>query len=246
MEKYIDKIQDFLDGLLSEEERNSFEKELATNDELMEEVRMQKKLNEVIRSRIEASVRIDELKVSLAKNREKYFVSSISKIKNSLSTPKVFSLKKWTITIGVAACLLLGLNFLGVFSPSLNELPLLTSEVVRSSNNKNEVNDAIASFNAKNYNESIQLFTALTKKAPLNSRFQYYLALSYMGKKEWKDAKDTFIPIAEGNSIFREDAAYFTAVAALELEDKKLALAYAKRVSKDSQYYKKAQRIIKK
>lgn len=41
MENYFSQIQDYLDGLLSEEERQLFEKELLINKELREEIALQ-------------------------------------------------------------------------------------------------------------------------------------------------------------------------------------------------------------
>lgn len=246
MENQFIKIQDYLDDLLSEEERQLFEKELAINRELKDETELQKKINGTIRSRIEAQEGLMALKSTLAKSKKQYFESAPSESERIVPLGKVSPFKKWGITIAVAACLLVGLNFLDIFSPSLSQLPSLSSEITRSSEDPVLLSDAITAFNQKDYKVSANLFSELSVSNPTNVRFQYYLALSYIGDKRWSDAIDTAIPIAEGTSLYNEDAAYFTALAALELNDKSLALNYVRKVSENSAYYKKAQRIIKK
>lgn len=246
MENQFIKIQDYLDDLLPEEERQLFEKELVINRELRDETELQRKINNTIHSRIEAQQGLMALQSTLANSKKQYFESVISDNENIEPSPKVLPLKRWGITIAVAACLLMGLNFLGIFNSNLGQLPSLSSEVTRGSEDPGLLTDAISSFNEKDYKKSIQLFSELSVSNPTGARFQYYLALSYIGDKRWSEAIDTAIPIAEGTSLYHEDAAYFAALAALKLNDNNLALNYANKVSENSAYYKKAQRIIKK
>lgn len=246
MENYFSQIQDYLDGLLSEEERQLFEKELLINKELREEIALQRKINDTIRNRIEAQEGLTALKSTLDKTQKQYFESASSADDVIVPSRNVFSFKKWGIAIGVAACLLISLNFLGIFNTGLHNVPSLPAEVTRNSDDQVLLTNAITSFNQKDFKKSIPLFSELTSAHPTSTRFQYYLALSYIGDKRWSDAMDTAIPVADGTSLYKDDAAYFTALAAWELNNESLALNYAKKVSKSSEYYGKAQRIIKK
>ncbi|MCH5716278.1 hypothetical protein [Niabella hibiscisoli] len=53
-------------------------------------------------------------------------------------------------------------------------------------------------------------------------------------------------PLSEGESAYKEDAAFFAALSAYKLNRKPEALAFAKQVSESSAYYQSSQKIIKK
>ncbi len=249
MKNYFDKIQDYLDGLLSQEEQNSFEKELSLNKELKDETQSQRYLNETIESRIKATDKLGKLKHNLKNNGKIYFSSSTADILKTQSTStkgRIFSIKKWGISIAAAACLLIGLNFLGVFSANLSQLPAIQSEITRGHNDQKILTAAIDQFNAEEYKRSIVLFSDLLKKDSINVRFQYYLGLSYLGDKQFQDAADILISIADGNSTYAEDASYFAAIAAWQQDKNDIAVKLLKRISSESTYYKKAKKLLKK
>lgn len=247
MKNYFNQIQDYLDNLLSEEERQDFEKELFINEKLKQEMQEQKKLVALLERRIETNKGLESFHATLESKRKIYFDSP--SIATDVPTPstKTFSLKKWGLSIGIAASLLIGLNFLGVFSSNLNELPVLQSEITRGGNNDEDVlNAAVTSFNDKDYKESILLFSELATSDSTNTRFNHYLGLSYVGDEHWQEAIDVLIPLANGNSLYREDAAYFVALSAWELKDPSLTKKYASIISENNSYYKKAQKLLKK
>lgn len=262
MKNYFTQIQDYLDGLLSQEEQEDFERELSLNEELNKETAIQKRLIEVITARVEADKGLKELKVTLNNNRKQYFSSvtesglnqsngNENRVSTNLDTPtdkkvKEFTFKKWGISIAAAACLLIGLNFLGLFSTNLEALPTLQSEITRSNNKQFTLTEAIEHFNSKDYKQSTLLFSDLLKEDSSNVRFQYYLALSYFGEELFEEAASQLESIANGQSLYAQDAAYFYAISTWKLDKNNLAIEYAKKVSSTNSYYKKAQKLIKK
>lgn len=247
MKNYFDQVQDYLDDNLSEEALRDFEKELSINEELKQEVNEQQKLIDLLKRRIETNKGLESFHETLESKRKIYFDTPSLSEDLSSSTTKTFSLRKWSVSIGIAATLLIGLNFLGVFSTNLNKLPVLQSEITRSGSEEGDVlNTAVASFNEKDYKKSIQLFSELAALDSTNTRFNHYLGLSYVGDERWQEAIDVLVPLANGSSLYREDAAYFVALSAWELKDYNLTKEYADKVSVNNSYYKKAQKLLKK
>lgn len=261
MKNYFDQIQDYLDGHLSQGEQEDFERELSLNEDLNKETVAQKHLIEVITARIKADKELKELKETLNNNRKRYFNSATESELNQnnenentvskLNAPtdkkvKEFTFKKWGISIAAAACLLIGLNFLGIFSANLEALPTLQSEITRSNDNQLTLTEAIDHFNSKEYKQSTLLFSDLLKDDPSNVRFQYYLALSYFGEEHFQEAENRLQLIADGHSLYAQDAAYFYAIRAWKQNKKDLAIEYANKVSPTNSNYKKARKLIKK
>lgn len=246
MKNYFNQVQDYLDDNLSEEALRDFETELSINEELKQEVKEQQKLIDLLKHRIETNKGLVSFHETLESKRKIYFDTPSLPTDLTPSSTKTFSFKKWGVSIGIAATLLIGLDFLGVFSANLNKLPVLQSEVTRSGSAEGEVlNTAVASFNDQDYKKSIQLFSELATIDSTNTRFNHYLGLSYVGDKRWQEAVDVLIPLANGNSLYREDAAYFVALSAWELKDYNLTKEYANKVSENNSYYKKAQKLLK-
>src|SRR5690606_32588815 len=102
MDNYFDKIQDYLDGLLSENDLKLFETELANNESLRDEMLHQKKLSEAIRGRIRADKNLDKFKDTLKGYQKESFKQDDSPVRK-------FSIKKWAVPIAIAACLLITL-----------------------------------------------------------------------------------------------------------------------------------------
>lgn len=253
MNNYFEHIHDYLDGLLSQEENAAFDKELSINEALREETQSQKRLMDILKGQLIADQNLEDFKSSLKSYQKSYFGTSEAKASSEQANrlkekqiPKTTSLRRWSMVIGVAACLLIGLNFLGIFSPNLMRLPAIPSETTRGGNNEQTLTEAIARYNAKEYDKSIPLFSTLLEKDSANIRFQYYLGLSHFGNKQLQEAVDILQPIAEGSSIYSDAATYYIAVIFWQENKNDQSASYAAKVLENSPYYKKAQLLLKK
>jgi hypothetical protein len=54
---------------------------------------------------------------------------------------------------------------------------------------------------------------ALIVQEPTVVQYQYYAALTYIGDENWKEAVATLTPLAEGVSIYVDEARYYMALA---------------------------------
>ena len=74
MENHTDKIQDYIDGLLSADEKIVFETELLKNPVLAEEVALQRNIQAVITKHIHTEKNTEALKSTLSGFNKEYFV----------------------------------------------------------------------------------------------------------------------------------------------------------------------------
>jgi len=242
MEKYFDQIQDYIENLLSPAEREAFEQALQQDAGLREETALQQQLHPIICQRVQAAPGEAQLRQTLANNRDLFHTASTE----AKTEPRVFQLKRWAIGVAVAACLLIVFNFFGLFAPNLTQLPTLSTETVRGTEQVSTLNQGIEAFNQAQYTTSAGIFSALWTQDTTQVRMQYYLGLSYLGGQDYTQAIQTLQPLAEGTSIYVDDAAYFTAVAAWKNNNTAKGLRFARQVSEASDYYDRAQKLIKK
>lgn len=211
MENHSEKIQDYIEGLLEGEELTSFEAQLGVDKELRTMVGLQREVYDILNRRAhqpEGSLRLTLEEV----NRHYRSTSHSSKRR----------LTKW-LSISAAACLLVvGSLFFFQGSNELYELPTMRSEVVRGKMENVSYEHAVEAFNAGKYKEAGEILSVLLEKDPEQIQYQYYLGLTYVGRKEWDKAIDRLVPIANGPSVFSTESNYY------------LALAYYKKGDTDS------------
>lgn len=237
MDNYFEQIQGYLDGTLSTREHQRFEAELKTNAELQRETGHQRMLRETITKHMEAESRAAALKETLQRTGGEYFGNK------ARSTGK--TVVRWMVAAMAAACLLIVGNFMGWFAPSydtLPEMPLLTS---RSHGQDSIYSEAAEAFNAGDYPMSTELLRSIFDQDTAMVRNRHYLGLSLVGERKYSEALDALQPVADGNSLFASEASYFMAVILSELGRDGEAMHYAERVSVDSEYRKKAKRLLR-
>jgi tetratricopeptide (TPR) repeat protein len=202
MENITDRIQDYIDGLLQGEDLAHFENRMVVDEELRNLVRLQKEVHDIINRRLESKE--DELRGNLAHARA-----------NMAKATSPSKMVRMYIPIAVAACLLV---FFGLFlfrggDQALSELPVMQSEIVRGEDGNMDYEDAVAAFNHGKYREARAILEALIVQEPTVVQYQYYAALTYIGDENWKEAVATLTPLAEGVSIYVDEARYYMALA---------------------------------
>src|SRR5690606_35810206 len=114
------------------------------------------------------------------------------------------------------------------------------NETTRGKSPQPTLSEGIQAFNDHRYKVSISLFQGILQQDTAQVRVRYYLGLSYLGNKAFESAIETLKPLAGGPSVYKNEAAYFAAVAAWKQEDIPASIQYAEQVSKESPYYTKA------
>ncbi len=236
MDNYFEQIQDYLDGTLPPEDRQRFEEELARNVDLQLETDRQRMLGETLRKRLVAEHDVPALRATLKDVSDQYFSDTVKKKRPTLI--------RWLIPLAAAACLLVVSNWLGWFATDYDALPRISVSATRGVDQEEGFREAAEAFNDANYARSSDLFGALAYQDTGTVRNRYYLGLSYFGSKDLEQAVGALTPVADGSSVFADDARYFLAVALWRLGKLDEALRYAEQVSPSSPYRKKAGKLV--
>lgn len=242
MSAYFDQVQEYVEGELDGEDLVAFERALATDAALRQEVKLRKEIQSTLAHQEEVADQAVQLSFLLQSKRTKFFLGG------AVAKPSITRrLKLWGIGLAAAASIALILTFTGVFSSAhYGSLPTMPDYAVRSNQSKEAYSGAARAFNHKNYDEAIDELSALKNSEKNNAIVEYYLGLSYLGKKSYQKAIPHLETIASGNSIYREDANYYLGYAFYKLADDKMALSYLQKVPENSRLLKKAMKLRKK
>lgn len=233
MEDHSDKIQDYIEGLLDGEELTLFEARLAMDNELKNMVALQREVYEILN----APIREKPLKKTLAEVNQHY-----GKAYKSSSA----FIKRWLSIIAMTCVFFVCLFFFFEDSQTVYELPLMHSEAIRGEVGNVHYEKAVQAFNAGKYKEAEVLLAVLSVQNAEQIQYQYYLALSHLGAREWGKAIDLLSPIANGPSVFALEANYYLAVAYYEKGDVDNAKMYLNKIPAEGNLGEKSSRLQKK
>jgi len=238
MDNYFEHIQEYLDGNLLPEDRQQFERELETNAALQSETDDQRMLRAALEKQLAAEATVPALRATLTEASDRHFGGALRKKKTSII--------RWLGPLAAAAIILFVFNLRGWFMTDYEALPTMPTTVTRGTTGDRTFIQAAEAYHAENYSEAINLLQTLTAADTTVIRYRYYLGLSYLGKTDYPQAVEWLQPIADGRSVFAEDACYFTAVAFWRLNRLEEAQAYVARITKTSEYYQKAEKLHQK
>ncbi len=229
-------IDAYLNGELQAEELQQFEQELRSNTQLQEQVNSYRLLNSTVGKHQLAEQTIPELKQLLEPLTQQYFKQQKAKI---------FTLKRSMYMLAAAASvvLILLLALPGV-SPDGYTVDNMPGAIVRGK--EEEKAKAAQLFNNEQYAEAVQAFQQLKASGPADAAVDFYLAVSLLKTKQYTAALSLFEPLANGTSVYAEDAHFFAALSAYHLQQHEKAKQYAEQVKEGSRYWKNAKAILKK
>ncbi|NGF55279.1 hypothetical protein G5B35_18300 [Parapusillimonas sp. SGNA-6] len=235
MENRAEKIQDYIDGLLLGEELIQFEKQIAEDEDLKVEVSLQQELQGIIRSRLNSNEKI--LRTHMQNAR---ILSQSTKG----SSKKVYKLY---LPIAAVACLLVffSLFLLRNSDSGLYDLPTMQSEIVRGQEENVSYEHAVKAFNNKEYEQARTMLDILITADSTIVQYQYYAALTYFGEENWAQSIQELTPLAEGKSIFADEAKYYLAVAYHKTEQKDKAIALLNEIPAQGKVGQKASKLLK-
>lgn len=237
-EENINNVMDYLDGVMSETQRNAFETQLHKNEELQKEVRLFREVNETISKQ-------DALKLHAQLN-------TIYQ-KQNVKT-KVFSLKHLSyIATGVAACLaflLFGLQnkqfntVADFYSPAEAYNTLRTvefeSDVVRA---------GMELYVVENYEGALNYFDEALKENENLLSIHLFAGISHFELQEYNEAMESFNTILQtSNNAFTQSAQWYKSLCLIEAArvDESKALLSLIAAEENNFYSVKAKKLLKK
>ena len=234
MENRIEKIQDYIDGLLVGEELVQFEQQMREDDDLRQEVNLQKEVQGIIQGRLDSNE--EPLRANLRNAR------TLSQ--SGQRSTKVYKLY---LPIAAAVCVLIffSLFFLKTNDGSLYDLPAMQSEIVRGQEENVSYENAVKAFNDKSYTEARSMLQSLIATDTMIVQYQYYAALTYFGEGNWPQAIQDLSPIAHGRSIFADEAKYYLAASYSKTHQNEKAIELLNDIPKRGKVGEKADKLLK-
>lgn len=229
-------IDAYLNGELNAEEQQQFEQELRSNAQLQEQVNAYRLMNSTVGKHQQAEKNLTELKKILDPLTHQYFKKEKAKVFTMRRTMYMLA-----AAVSIALILLLSLPGTSPDDYSFDDMP---GAIVRG--NENEKAKAAQLFNNKQYVEAANAFEKLKTSAPADAAVDFYLGISLLKTEQYAEALPLFEGLANGASVYSEDANFFTALSAYHMQQNEKAKQYVERVKEGSRYWKNAKAIIKK
>lgn len=234
MENHSEKIQDYIEGLLIGEELSDFEAQMEVDNELRNLVSLQREVYDILNGRVNS----EEVAI-------RQTLSDVNKRYRETPQTNRF-IKRWIPVVAAACILLVGSIFFFKGGNTIYELPLMRSEIVRGADENVTYEKAVHAFNSKNYSEARELLLLLLDREPDQVQYQYYLALTYIGDKQWGESIDLLTTIANGPSVFALEANYYLALAYYEKGDPSNAKMCLNKIPAEGKLGEKADDLRKK
>ena len=229
-------IDAYLNGELNAEEQQRFEEELRSNQQLQEQVNAYRLLNNTVGKHQQAEQRLPQLKQILDPLTHQYFKKEKA---------KVFTMKRTIYMLAAAASIVLILLVaLPGTSPDNYSFDEMPGAVVRGT--EDEKAKAAQLFNNKHYAEAAKAFQQLKTASASDAAIDFYLGISLLKTEQYAEALPMFESLANGTSVYAEDANFFAALSAYHLQQNEKAKKYAAKVKEGSRYWKNAKAILKK
>jgi TolA-binding protein len=214
MEKYFDKIEDYLDGNLPPTALADFEQELRENELLAEQLENHRLAREAVELAIENDLRnqLNELKkkrLTVAQEPDK------KEIVNS-NSQRIVGLRR---ILAIAAGIALLIGFFGFewtknqYSDAAilaNHFTAFEMPNVRGGENGAPLEEGIKAFNAKDYASASSFFSSIPSSSDYYAMSQFYYGQSLYQSQQYADAFRIFDAVAKsGNTEFADKADWY-------------------------------------
>jgi hypothetical protein len=227
----------YVDGEMDLQQQKDFELQMQGDAELREYVGQYRQAIIALKTRLAPDANLDNLKQTLGSLNQTHFKGEA----------KVVSFKQYTRWIsGIAAVLILGLIIFNPWKKSLYEEystagSMSVSE--RGEGTQTNLEKAAAYYNKKDYIAAEKLLAKEYAANPKNSIAAYYYSITLIQDKQEARARTILQQLYQGESAFKYDAAYYTALSYVKQNDKINARKWLKNVPPGTSNYAKAKEL---
>jgi predicted Zn-dependent protease len=158
---------------------------------------------------------------------------------------RVISMNRVFAAIALAASVIL-IFFLFLPGVSVDGYPVDDMSGAITRGNETQLAKAAQLFNDQKYAEAVTAFQQLKAESPDDATINYHLGISLIKTKNFTEALPLFEALSKGESVYKEEANFFAALSAYNLQLNDKAKEYAAAVKKESKYYKYAKAVLKK
>ncbi len=243
--KYDEFIQPFLDGELSREELDWFNKELQSNAVLAEDIRLYREVDNAIREQdvMELRDQLDVIHNSIGDPGKA--PAKQSKYRKVLSYAAIASL-----AILISFGILLKVQHKKLTNEQIYQRhyePYEVTMIYRSGETQSLINLAQSKYDAQDYFGAIEIFEQILSKEPGDMESNLYSGISYMETEQYSKAENRFGTIIDHNdNLYIEQAEWYLGFCYLKTGRNLEARAHFKEISKgDGSFNKKARKIMR-
>lgn len=236
----IEDIEAYLEGRMDAVQKQEFEQQLKVDDQLQKQVDEFRFLQRTIDKHLQAEQTLPELKKILTPLTQTHFHKA-----EQQKGGRVISMNRIVTTLALAASIVL-IFFLFLPGVSVDGYPVDDMSGAITRGNETELAKAAQLFNDKKYAEAVTAFQQLKTASPEDAMINYHLGISLIKTKKAAEALPLFEHLAKGESVYKDDANFFAALSAYNLQENDKAKQYATAVKKESKYYKYAKAVLKK
>lgn len=234
-ERYI-LFDQYLQGEMTVEQKDSFEKQLSEDAELASEFETFKE----VQSQLEHQFGHEEEREAFTAN-----LSEISEKHFNANKPKVVRMRPWYFAAAASIIILFGLFFFDYNqNPTFDDFnhPETASFVERGDANAT-LKEAETAFNERKYAVAIPLFEAILKENK-TVEIQYFYGVSLLEESQYKKAETIFNELQSGTSAYREKAKWNLALSKLKQKDYKGCKEILQGISQDYENYDDVQELL--
>ncbi len=232
----FEKIEAYTEGWMPEAEKKLFEQQLQADATLRQDYEDWLEANEILQRNSEVSDN-KEIRDILTPLTHRYFGTE------EKQPAKLVSFKKYLMA-AVAAAAILILYLAVPAGVDSYEVPAMPQAVVRGSEELS--NKGALLFNQGKYEEALPLLKEQAAARPNDATVHFFYGLNLVKTEQYSKALPVLEALLTGQSAYKEDAAFFAALAAYKSGKNDLARKYAKLIPESNDYYKNAAQLLKK
>lgn len=212
-EKLFEKMEDYIHGNLSVTEREQFEADMATDEQLREEVELHRQLI--------SSVETESLRQLLDQIHEKNFESEVQVV----SMPRRRSFFPMAIAASVALLILAGWWIFNLQTSSPESVyaayftPAEGLPTTLGYSTNTDFAEGMVSYKLEEYAEALEYWQPLLEVDPTNDTLNYYVGVTFLANEQPDSAIDYLTTVVSGEqSSFRTSAQWYLALAYLKTD----------------------------
>ena len=200
-QELFEQIEAYLLDSMTTEERSRFETQLAADPSLQKELELQRQLLAIVS------------------------VESFNAAPKSAPThtAKIRSISKW---YWAAAAVLIFISGFWFFQNQMATPQKLANQyfspdpglpVTMSSSSQYQFYDGMVSYKEADYVKAIAIWKSIATTNRQSDTLQYFIGVAYLNRDQYNDALQQLLPLAEGNSKWKEKASWYLSITYLKL-----------------------------
>ncbi|MCU0384616.1 MAG: hypothetical protein MUE38_01220 [Flavihumibacter sp.] len=206
-QELFEQIEAYLLHSMTSEQRSRFETQLAADPSLQKELELQRQLLAI--TTIESfKAEQSTIENSSAASKPSAIVKPISKWWWAAAALLIFFCGFWFFQNQTATPQKLANQF---FSPDPG-LP-----VTMSSSSQYQFYDGMVSYKEADYEKAIAIWKAIPSSNRQSDTLHYFIGVAYLNRDQYNDALQQLLPLAEGNSKWKEKASWYLSLTYLKL-----------------------------